>query len=180
MSKVPKIKFCPFCGADEIRIAKLVPRCKKCLAVFFVSFSRYTRSIGKQLSMETTKEDIGHVLTNLAKAFEDELIALPESELEQHWYFKWDETASIEWNTYKFSDMLEMYKRSCRRWEEQHNGNCCVVERVRDKYLMSKVRDFLAELAGHNASLDGRGTSKQERSAERPPRPSRSDCKLNN
>lgn len=91
-------------------------------------------------------ENIGHVLTNIGKTFDDELIALPESELEQRFLFKWDDQESIEWNTYKFSDMLEMYKRSCRRWEEHHNGSCCVVERVRDKYLMPKVREFLAAL----------------------------------
>ena len=100
-----------------------------------------------------TKEDMGYVLTNLAKTFDDKLIALTERELEQRWYFKWDEKASIEWNTYKFSDMLEMYKRSCRRWEDNHNGSCCVVERVRDKYLMPKVREFLADLAGHNVKV---------------------------
>lgn len=103
--------------------------------------------------IKETKKDIGHVLTNLAKTFDDELIALPESELEQRWYFRWDDKASVEWNTYKFSDMLEAYKRSCRRWEENHNGSCCVVERVRDKYIMPKVREFLAELAAHNAKL---------------------------
>ena len=107
----------------------------------------------KTAVVELPVEGIGYILTNIAKTFEDELIALTERELEQRWYFKWDEKASIEWNTYKFSDMLEMYKRSCRRWEENHNGSCCVVERVRDKYLMPKVREFLADLAGHNVKV---------------------------
>lgn len=99
---------------------------------------------------EVTADEIGTVLTSMVSRFDAELLAMPENELGKKWYFKWDETFSIEWNTYEFSEMLEMYKRSCRRWEEHHNGSCCVVERVRDKYLMPKVREFLSELARHN------------------------------
>lgn len=101
---------------------------------------------------EVKQEDIENALTSMVSRFDAELLATPENELEKRWHFKWDNKASIEWNTYKFSDMLEGYKRSCRRWEEHHNGNCCVVERVRDKYLMPKVREFLAALQAHNAS----------------------------
>lgn len=101
-------------------------------------------------TMKVTREDIGQVLTSIASRFDEELLSTPECELEKNWHFKWDETASIEWNTYKFSDMLEMFKRTCRRWEEHHNGSGCVVERVRDKYLMPKIRGFLAELQAHN------------------------------
>ena len=54
---------------------------------------------------------------------------------------------SKEWNLYKFSDALEMYKSRCRRWEEHHNGSSCVVERVRDKYLMPKIKDFLTKVS---------------------------------
>lgn len=99
---------------------------------------------------EVTDEEIGTLLNSMVSRFDAELLAMPENELAKNWYFEWEENASIEWNTYKFSDMLEMHKRSCRRWEEHHNGSCCVVERVRDKYLMQKVREFLAELARHN------------------------------
>lgn len=100
--------------------------------------------------MKVASEDIEQVLTSIASRFDEELLSTPESELEKNWHFKWDETTSIEWNTYKFSDMLEMFKRSCRRWEEHHNGSGCVVERVREKYLMPKIRGFLAELQAHN------------------------------
>ena len=94
---------------------------------------------------------IGDVLTSMARRFDEELLALQEPELEWYWNFQWNEKSSIEWNTYKFSDMLEAYKRQCRRWEEHHNGSCCVVERVRDKYVMPKVREFLDELKRHSA-----------------------------
>lgn len=97
-----------------------------------------------------TTEQVGEVIRSLGQRLDAELLATPADELEKNWYFRWDEQRSVEWNTYKFSDALEGYKRTCRRWEEHHNGSCCVVERVRDKYVMPKVREFLAELARHN------------------------------
>lgn len=97
-----------------------------------------------------TESQIGEVLTAIARRSHSELIGLDEAELAAQWYWRWDEDKSVEWNTYKFSDVLEMHKRRCRQWEEHHNGSCCVVERVRDKYVMPRVREFLAELAAHN------------------------------
>jgi len=102
------------------------------------------------------QEQIGEVLTAIIASADKELMELSELELSEQWYWQWDDNCSIEWNTYKFSDMLELHKRRCRRWEEQHNGNCCVVERVRDKYLMPRVREFVAELLTHNAVLSGK------------------------
>lgn len=103
--------------------------------------------------METPKEDIEGVLTSFMRRIDEELFAMSDEELSKKWNFKWDDNAGVEWNTYKFSDMLEMYKRSCRRWEEHHNGSFCVVERVREKYIMPKVRAFLTELAKHNVKV---------------------------
>lgn len=100
--------------------------------------------------MEPTKEQIGDVLTAILATADTELMALEEAELSAQWYWRWEEGRSIEWNTYKFSDALEMHKWRCRRWEERHNGICCVVERVRDKYVMPRVREFLTALATHN------------------------------
>jgi hypothetical protein len=95
--------------------------------------------------METniTEKDIGDTIKAMANRWDAELYALTENELETQWLFKWDSSASVEWNTYKFHDLLGLYGRQCRRWEERHNGTCCVVERVRDKYLMPKIREFL-------------------------------------
>lgn len=99
--------------------------------------------------MSVTKEQIGDVITGLAASFDADLLALSADEIAAEWYWRWEEGRSVEWNTYKFSDILELHKRRWRRWEEHHNGSCCVVERVRDKYVMPRVREFLAALAAH-------------------------------
>ena len=99
---------------------------------------------------ELSSEVIEEVITNFVKRSDSVLLEGSELDLEKHWFFSWDEKASIEWNTYQFSDLLELYKRVCRRWEEHHNGYLCVVERVRDKYLMPKIKEFLVELAKHS------------------------------
>ena len=96
---------------------------------------------------EITKDDIESVLSGILERADDELISTKNDELEKYFYFQYDENRSKEWNLYKFSDALEMYKSRCRRWEEHHNGSSCVVERVRDKYLMPKIKDFLAKVS---------------------------------
>ena len=93
------------------------------------------------------KDAIRETITTLANSLEHELYALSEEELYAQWYFKWDDNASLTWNIYQFNDILGLHKSRCRRWEEHHNGSCCVVERVRDKYLMPRIRDFERELA---------------------------------
>lgn len=103
-----------------------------------------------------TLEDIGDVLTALATSFDEDLFAKQEHDLEQYFFWKWDESFSVEWNTYEFYEMLELYNDFCRRWEEHKSGSCCIVERVRDKYLMPKIRYFLSELAMRNAGDDAR------------------------
>ena len=105
--------------------------------------------------MEPTQEQIGDVLTAIAARADSELMALEDTALAAEWYWRWEDGLSIEWNTYTFSDALEAHKWRCRRWEERHNGSCCVVERVRDKYVMPRVREFLAALATHNVELRG-------------------------
>lgn len=100
---------------------------------------------------KTTPEIIGSVLSGIMARSDAKLFAATEAELEQWWYFKWDDSRGIEWNTYRFSDSLESFKQNCRRWEEKHNGSSCVVDRVRDKYVMPKVRAFLGDIAKHLA-----------------------------
>jgi len=109
--------------------------------------------------MELTQEQIGDALTAIVARADAELMEMDESALVAKWYWCWEEDGSIEWNTYKFSAALEMHKRLCRRWEEHHNGNRCVVERVRDKYVMPRVREFLAALAAHNVQGNGLATT---------------------
>lgn len=74
------------------------------------------------------------------------MFALPEPRLEERFFFKWDDTISLEYNLYDFSDNLKLFKESCEKWERHHNGSTCIVERVRDKYLMPKIRAFMADL----------------------------------
>ena len=100
-------------------------------------------------SETVTQDEIGNVLTGMVSRFNEELFALTEDELRTtRWYWKYDDSLSVAYNIYKFSDALEMYRSSCRRWEEHHNGHVCVVERVRDKYLMPKIKEFEEILHG--------------------------------
>ena len=92
--------------------------------------------------MNVSENDIADVITGMAAAFDDDLQRMTQAELEDRWFFRWDDSASLERNLYEFHDLLKLYGSSCRRWEERHNGSCCVVERVRDTYLMPKIREF--------------------------------------
>jgi hypothetical protein len=87
-------------------------------------------------------ESIKTVLGSIAAASESELQSKTQAELETYWHFRWDDSAPLERNLYYFHDMLELYGNFCRRWEEHHNGSSCVVERVRDTYLMPKICEF--------------------------------------
>lgn len=94
-------------------------------------------------------------LTTLAIKFDNELINLKQEDLEQYWFFKWDDKLSVDKNTYKFTDLLNLYRGQCRRWEEYNNGSGMVVERVRDTYLMPKIEEFTKTLlskANHGKS----------------------------
>ena len=92
--------------------------------------------------MEISEEDIGNALTGLLRRVEAEYQTMSEADLEQRWYFRYEPEKSLTWNIYSFHGCLTLYGGSCRRWEEMHNGSCCVVERVRDKYLMPKIKEF--------------------------------------
>lgn len=94
--------------------------------------------------VEVTIGDIENVLTSMEKSFDDKLIAsMTQEHLDQYWFWKWDDKHSIEWNTYEFFELLELYRKRCRKWENHHHGYVCIVERVRDKYLYPKIQEFL-------------------------------------
>ena len=95
---------------------------------------------------EDINEAIGRVFTSMHDVFSTELFAKTEAELEEYWFFKFDHKIALEHNLYKFHDLLDLYGDFCRRWEEHHNGSCCVVERVRDKYLMPKIRQMVKDI----------------------------------
>lgn len=96
-----------------------------------------------------TPEAINEVLTAIVSRSDAELFALTSEQLQAEWHYRWNSEASLDWNQYKFSDYLELYKRRCRQWEEHHYGSCCVVERVRDTYLMPRIKEFTALLKAH-------------------------------
>jgi len=98
---------------------------------------------------EVTDAALEAVFTNILQSQQAELAAITDpAELERFWYFRYDKTRSEAVNLYEFTQMLELYRNKCRRWEEQHNGISCVVERVRDQYLWPKLQQFLADLRG--------------------------------
>lgn len=98
------------------------------------------------------QKEIGIVLTSFMQGYDEALLSKQQAELDNFFLFKWDGKASVEWNIYKFQDYLRMYAGACRRWEEHHNGTCCVVERVRDTYLMPKIKEFSKSLRNHFAA----------------------------
>lgn len=88
-------------------------------------------------------DDLKKVVNSLADGFREENLARTREELIECYYFKWSCFCSIACNLYEFTQCIENYRALCEQWEEHHNGHVCVVERVRDKYLMPKVEEFL-------------------------------------
>ena len=98
---------------------------------------------------EVTAEALDAVFTGMLQRAQDELAAISDpAELEQFWFFRYDRSRSEAANLYEFTQMLDLYRRKCRSWEEQHNGISCVVERVRDQYLWPKLQQFIADVKG--------------------------------
>ena len=96
---------------------------------------------------EIKKSVLDDVMQSIPKRNRDELLARSQEELANGFWFSYNALHSPAWNLYEFSGELESYRRRCRTWEEHHNGNVCVVERVRDIYLAPKIYEFLAALA---------------------------------
>jgi len=91
---------------------------------------------------EVTEAALSEVFDSILTRSQDELRSMPQEDLEKFWFFRYDTACTLEWNLYQFTEMLRLYSRRCRQWEEMHNGHVCVVERVRDTYLMPKIREF--------------------------------------
>ena len=91
---------------------------------------------------EITTSDLENVIGGIVGAANAELKLMTKADLERYWHFRWNGSASLEANLYEFHDLLDLYGDFCRRWEELHNGRYCIVERVRDTYLMPKIRAF--------------------------------------
>lgn len=96
--------------------------------------------------MSVTEEDIGNAFAGIRQRMDAEYAAMSQADLERKWHFRFDPEKSLTLTLYEFNDALDSYRWSCRRWEEMHNGMTCVVERVRDTYLLPKIREFEAQL----------------------------------
>uniref|UniRef100_A0A6M3KXZ4 Uncharacterized protein n=1 Tax=viral metagenome TaxID=1070528 RepID=A0A6M3KXZ4_9ZZZZ len=97
--------------------------------------------------VEKKMEDaIEKVITGLVDRFQEELFSCEEEDLERYWYFKYNGSLPLHLTLYDFFESLELYHGFCRRWEEHKNGSTCVVERVRDKYLMPKIRQLIKDM----------------------------------
>jgi len=98
---------------------------------------------------KVTAQALDAVFTGMLQRAQDELAEITDpAELERFWYFRYDKSRSEAANLYEFTEMLDLYRRKCRLWEEIHNGSSCVVERVRDKYLWPKIQQFIADVKG--------------------------------
>jgi hypothetical protein len=97
--------------------------------------------------VKITASDIADVCDGILQSAKEKLRAASKEDLQGYWYFKWNDEWTIQYNLYHFFDMLDLYQRTCRDWETMHNGYVCVVERVRDQYLMPKIREMLDKLA---------------------------------
>lgn len=66
---------------------------------------------------------------------------------EPEFYFKWKDVKNLTPHTiYEWFKALRLYSSSARIWEEQERGSTCVVERVRDNYLLEKCKELLDNL----------------------------------
>lgn len=98
---------------------------------------------------EVNEGDIAECIDDLVSSFNREYQEMEKADLETRWFFQFDPKKSARWNLYKFYDCLKMYQHACRKWEEIHNGSVCVVERVRDEYLIPKIDQFAVDFQNH-------------------------------
>jgi hypothetical protein len=97
--------------------------------------------------IDITEKDLENTITSLVSRFDDELQRCNSQQLdENYWHFKFNTNKDPALTFYEFFDALVLYQNFCHRWEEAHNGSKCVVERVRDKYIIPKIHQFLKDL----------------------------------
>ncbi len=104
-------------------------------------------TVANETMEDLTVDDIGVAITGMIRAFDAEYKTMTEADLNARFHFKFDPSLPIDRTMYLFYDRLALYAGSCRRWEEMHNGSFCVVERVRDKYIMPKICEFAAQIS---------------------------------
>lgn len=73
-----------------------------------------------------------------------ELFSKTKKELKDMWYFSFENNnhdSEIMLND--FYDNLKLYESKCFKWEIHHNGAVDIVRRIRDMYILPKIRMFL-------------------------------------
>lgn len=97
-----------------------------------------------EANVETIKKELKDhkhfqdLLSNVCKRIIGDKAEEPE------FYFKWKDVKEITPITiYQWFKALELYSSLARSWEEQERGSTCVVERVRDEYLLEKCQELL-------------------------------------
>ena len=90
-------------------------------------------------------QTFNEIFNGIVERSKQELKIMTKADLERFWFFTYTHSKSKEWNLYDFTSKLELYREKCREWEEMHNGRSCVVERVRDTYLMPKIKQFIVD-----------------------------------
>ena len=92
-------------------------------------------------------KEMKKVIDSIIIGADKELYSKTSEELEDYWYYDFEtEIEDVSFEYYSFFRALESYRFNCERWEEEHNGHVCVVERVRDKYLMPKIKRFIKKI----------------------------------
>ena len=98
------------------------------------------------MNEEIPQKDIADRITSMVENFDEELFLCEEEHLEKYWHFQWNSSQTLEMNTYFFFQCLEQYSKQCKRWEEHTNGHICLIERVREKYILPKINKFLMDI----------------------------------
>jgi hypothetical protein len=149
---------CPYCGKWCYNLYKTdgVYCCNRCSEDFEIVskivFYTFRIEEGKELKGEDlekiniTKEVLKENIEILSDSFDKELFLKSKEELEEYWNFSFDFENNDVLIFYKFYRALKLYENFCRRWENYNSGYVCVVERVRENYLMPKIKMFMERL----------------------------------
>lgn len=92
------------------------------------------------------KDILSQVTSKIDQDYREEIQVSSEDQIRNKWFFRYEPDLSREQNLYHFFQMMELYNKMVRDWEKMHNGYQLVTERVRDKYLMPRIRDFIKDL----------------------------------
>lgn len=90
-----------------------------------------------------------NVMNLIIESQNKELFSKTQEQLEDYWFYNFDNDNTSEIKQYNFYDALKHYEHHCVLWEEHHKGSICIVERVRDKYILPKIRLFLEKQKGN-------------------------------